>query len=127
MPIRTLLVDDQKAIRSALRAYLRLAPDIDVVGEAVDGREAIALASQLSPDVVVMDLNLPELDGREAARQITENRPGTRVVFLSAQSEPTRACSTMEGLPFVSRFVPKLKAFELLAEAIRGAAARSPG
>lgn len=121
MPIRTLLVDDQKAIRSALRAYLRLAPDIDVVGEAVDGREAVALADQLEPHVVVMDLNLPELDGQEAARQITQHRPDTRVVFLSAQSEPGPRSPTPAAEPFVSRFVPKLKAFELLTDAIRAA------
>jgi DNA-binding NarL/FixJ family response regulator len=72
--IRVLLADDQALVRAGFRLILGAEPDIEVVGEAADGREAVALARRLEPDVVLMDIRMPEVDGIEATRQIA--RPG---------------------------------------------------
>jgi DNA-binding NarL/FixJ family response regulator len=84
LTIRVLLVDDQTLVRSGFRMILHAEPDIDVVGEAADGGEAVALARELKPDVVLMDVRMPNLNGIEATRQIidgTEDAP--RVLVLT--------------------------------------------
>ena len=85
MPIRVLLADDQALVRAGLRRLLEEQPDIEVVGEAGDGREAIAEAGRLRPDVVLMDIRMPELDGIEATRHLTRPRADdrARVVILT--------------------------------------------
>jgi DNA-binding NarL/FixJ family response regulator len=81
--IRVLLVDDQHLIRAGLRMLCEAEPDIDVVGEADNGRDAISLAGRLVPDVVVMDLRMPGVDGITATSRILADRPGTRVLVLT--------------------------------------------
>ncbi|BCJ62736.1 response regulator transcription factor [Micromonospora endophytica] len=81
--IRVLLVDDQHLIRAGLRMLCDAQPDIEVVGEADNGRDAVALAGQLRPDVVVMDLRMPGVDGITATSRILADRPGTRVLVLT--------------------------------------------
>ncbi|MEV4489937.1 response regulator transcription factor [Micromonospora coxensis] len=81
--IRVLLVDDQHLIRAGLRMLCDAQPDIEVVGEADNGREAIALAARLLPDVVVMDLRMPAVDGITATSRILAERPATRVLVLT--------------------------------------------
>ncbi|GIJ27469.1 DNA-binding response regulator [Micromonospora qiuiae] len=81
--IRVLLVDDQHLIRAGLRMLCDAQPDIEVVGEADNGREAITLADRLRPDVVVMDLRMPGVDGITATSRILADRPGTRVLVLT--------------------------------------------
>ena len=81
--IRVLLVDDQHLIRAGLRMLCDAQPDIEVVGEADNGREAIALAGRLLPDVVVMDLRMPGVDGITATSRILADRPATRVLVLT--------------------------------------------
>jgi DNA-binding NarL/FixJ family response regulator len=81
--IRLLLVDDQHLIRAGLRMLCDAEPDLDVVGEAADGREAVTLAARLSPDVVVMDLRMPGVDGITATSRILAARPATRVLVLT--------------------------------------------
>lgn len=81
--IRVLLVDDQHLIRAGLRMLCAAQPDIEVVGEADNGREAISLAARLVPDVVVMDLRMPGVDGITATSRILSERPGTRILVLT--------------------------------------------
>ncbi len=82
--IRVLLADDHAIVRKGVRALLATEPDIEVVGEACDGLEAVAQAETLRPDVILMDLVMPQLDGIEATRRITAQRPGTRVLVLTS-------------------------------------------
>ena len=86
-PIRVLLADDHTLIRAGLRMVVVSQPDFTVVGEANDGREAVALAEQLKPDVVVMDIGMPSLNGIEACRQIHDSLLGTQVIMLSMHSD----------------------------------------
>jgi DNA-binding NarL/FixJ family response regulator len=81
--IRVLLADDQSLVRAGFRMILKAEPDIEVAGEAGDGREAIDEAARLSPDVVLMDIRMPELDGIAATRQITAQDGGPRVLVLT--------------------------------------------
>ena len=84
MSVRVLLADDQKLVRGGFRMILRAEPEIDVVGEAADGAEAIALARELRPDVVLMDVRMPNVDGIEATRGIVGLSDGTsRVLVLT--------------------------------------------
>lgn len=83
MSIRVLLADDHRVVRQGLRALLTAQPDIAVVGETGDGRETVQLAESLQPDVVVMDISMPLLNGIEATQQITSRTPEVAVVVLS--------------------------------------------
>src|SRR5271163_3849400 len=82
--VKLLLVDDHHMVRAGLRALLEHELDIDVVGEAADGRSALAVVRELSPDVVVMDLCMPNLNGIDATRQVLSLKPGIKVIGLSA-------------------------------------------
>jgi DNA-binding NarL/FixJ family response regulator len=116
MAIKVLLVDDQSSMRSALRVFLAAKPGIEVVGEADDGAAAVRLAGELSPDVVVMDLFLPGLDGIEATCQIKNERPETGVVLLSARADG--ASRTRAFAAGAAACVTKLSAFDELEGAI---------
>ena len=85
--IRVLLADDHQLMRSGIRLMLEREADLSVVGEAGDGREAVALAKSLRPDVVVMDIGMANLNGIEAAQQMTGDRPEIAVVMLSMHSD----------------------------------------
>src|SRR5207245_5100934 len=84
-PIRVLLAEDQPIVRAGFRALLDAEADLEVAGEATDGREAVALARDVRPDLVLMDIRMPELDGLEATRQITADPTlrETRVLVLT--------------------------------------------
>jgi len=86
--LRVLLADDHEIVREGLISVLSEAPDIEVVGEAANGREAINLAYQLQPDVVIMDVAMPLINGDDATRQIKLHLPQTRVIALSMYEEP---------------------------------------
>lgn len=81
--IRVLLADDQRLMRDGLRTLLELEDDLEVVGEAENGRVAVDLAGELRPDVILMDVRMPEMDGVEATRQLTARRPECRVIILT--------------------------------------------
>ncbi len=86
-PITVLLAEDQAHVREALLDLLALEGDLRVVGQAANGRQAVELAGTLSPDVVVMDISMPLLNGLEAMRQILQARPATKVIMLSSHNE----------------------------------------
>jgi DNA-binding NarL/FixJ family response regulator len=85
--IRIVLADDHTIIRSGLRLLLEQQPDFKVVGEASDGREAVAAVSEHHPDVAVLDIGMPQLNGIEATSQIASNEPNTKVVILSMHAD----------------------------------------
>ena len=85
--IKVLLADDHTVVRQGLRALLQAEPDIETVGEAETGRQAVELTRTLNPDVVVMDIAMPMLNGLEATRQILKSVPRTRVLILSSYSD----------------------------------------
>ena len=87
MPIRILLVDDHSVVRKGLRMFLSLDPELEVVGEARDGAEAVRMANELKPDVVLMDLLMPVMDGIQATAAIRRDLPDTEVLALTSVLE----------------------------------------
>jgi two-component system response regulator NreC len=87
MTIRVLIADDHKIMLAGLRSLLEKQADLEVVGEAENGRKAVQMAQEKKPDVVVMDVSMPDLNGIEAATQIKESLPETRVIALSMHSD----------------------------------------
>lgn len=83
LPIRVLIADDQRVVREGLAMVLGLLDGVEVVGAVSDGNEAVALAGDLRPDIVLMDLRMPRCDGIEATRLLRERQPGTKVVVLT--------------------------------------------
>ena len=119
--IRVLLVDDQPAIRQGLRLRFAAEADITVVGEAGDGATALDLAQTLTPDVIIMDVTMPGIDGIEATRAIRTEVPDSTVVMLSLHDDATtRSRASDAG---ATAFVSKHQADSLLFETIRHAAA----
>ncbi len=117
--IRVLLVDDQAIVRRALRGRFHLEPDLEVVGEASTGREALALAQTLTPDVVLMDIEMPDMDGIEATAVLRRAVPQSIVVILSIQDDAqTRERAKAAG---AIAFVEKRGATDSLLTAIRQA------
>lgn len=120
--IRILLVDDQAVVRHVLRARLHLEPDFEVVGEASTGKEALSLAQTLSPDVVLMDIEMPGMDGIAATSALYKVAPHSAVVILSISDDTqTRRLALAAG---AIAFVEKRGATDALLSAIRQAAAQ---
>ena len=87
-PLRVLIVDDHEAVRIGVRAILSTRPDIEVCGEAANGQEALDKAKELSPDVIIMDITMPVVDGFTAAREMSKVAPGASVLLLSMHESP---------------------------------------
>jgi two-component system response regulator NreC len=86
-PVRILLADDHTVMRNGLRLLLERQPHLQVVGEAADGRQAVAISESANPDVVIMDIGMPNLNGIEATRQIVNRNPRTAIAILSMHSD----------------------------------------
>src|SRR6202007_113856 len=86
---KVLVADDHGVVRKGLRFLLQTDPEIEVVGEAADGREAVKMTEQLTPDVVVMDITMPQLNGIDAASQIIKRDPNIGIVMLSMHCDET--------------------------------------
>lgn len=97
MAIRVVMADDHALVREGIRNVLNRHPDIDVIAEASNGREAVALTLELRPDVVLMDIAMPEVNGIEATRQIKEQRPETVILVLTAYDDDRYVFALLEA------------------------------
>jgi DNA-binding NarL/FixJ family response regulator len=120
-PIRVLLVDDHAMVRRGMRQFLELHDDIAIVGEAADGAEALDQAAALRPDIVVMDLTMPGIDGIEATARIRAELPDVQVIALTSFVEEARVVAALEA--GAAGFLLKDAEADELAAAIRAAAA----
>ncbi len=120
-PVRVLLADDQPLVRSGLRVIMADHPDLEVVGEASTGAEAVRLATELAPDVVVMDIRMPVMDGIEATRLITAGPAATRVLVLTTFDEDDYVYGALRA--GASGFVVKDMALDDILAAVRVVAA----
>ena len=116
MATRVLLADDQIMFRDGLRSLVERLPDTEVVGEAKDGREAVRLAKKLTPDIVVMDVSMPDLNGIEATRQLVAEVPITRVIVLSMHGRKDFVTEALKA--GASGYLLKDHAFDELERAI---------
>ncbi|HZN68989.1 MAG TPA: response regulator transcription factor [Tepidisphaeraceae bacterium] len=115
--MRILLADDHRIVREGLKSLIEAQPDLEVVGEAADGREAVAKCREAKADVVVMDVAMPQLNGIEATRQIAGDGPGTKVVALSMHADRRFVSEALKA--GTSGYVLKDGAFDELIDAIR--------
>ena len=129
MSIKVLLVDDHNIMREGLKALLGSTDDIEVVAEAATGKEALQHAVHYCPDVIVMDISMPDLNGIDATRQVRERAPGTKILALSMHSDKRMVAGMLSA--GASGYLLKDGAFEEIARAIRAVAANrtylSPG
>jgi DNA-binding NarL/FixJ family response regulator len=120
-PITVLVVDDARVVRDGLKMLFNLQADLRIVGEAEDGAAAVSMAAQLAPNVVVMDVNMPDMNGFMAAYEMRQNAPNSAVVLLSLNDSPIyRTFAREVG---AHAFVPKTTTTEPLLNAVRAAAA----
>jgi DNA-binding NarL/FixJ family response regulator len=121
-PIRVLLVDDHAVVRAGLRLFLADQADLEVVAEAEDGASAVALAQALRPDVVLMDLCMPHLDGIAATRQIRAARPQTAVVVLTTYTDTAHLSQAIAAgaIGYVPKDVPPAELAATIREAAHG-------
>lgn len=120
-PLRVILADDHDILRQGLKLIIQSAPAIEVVGEAADGPEAIALTLKLLPDVLVCDIAMPTLSGIEVARQLAAHKARTRILFLTMQDKEEYLIEAMRV--GVKGFLPKKTVGDELIEAIGRVAA----
>jgi signal transduction histidine kinase len=113
---RVLLVDDHAMVRQGLRAILDHYPDLSIIGEAADGREAVSIAGKREPDVIIMDINMPRMDGIEATKRIKNEHPETIIIAVSVNDTPHLRQSMQQA--GASAFVSKEEAGERLYETI---------
>jgi DNA-binding NarL/FixJ family response regulator len=115
--IRVLIADDHTLVRDGIRSMLNLVADVEVIGEAINGREAVEKTRELAPDVVLMDLAMPIMSGLDATRRIRRESPGTKVLALTQYDDNEYVIPVIEA--GASGFVTKMAAFSELALAIQ--------
>ena len=115
--IRVLLADDENLIRDAVGRLLDLEDDLEIVAQAADGTEAVALALALQPDIAVLDLQMPSMDGIDVARRLATDLPGCRCLIVTSHGRPGYLKKALEA--GVSGFLPKTVAASVLGAAIR--------
>ena len=126
--VRVVIADDHPVVRAGLRGMLEPESDIEVVGEATNGREAVSLVGRLEPEVVLMDLQMPELDGVAATKQIRERYPETNVLVLTTfdtDADVTRAISA-GATGYLLKDAPRQDLFQAIRAAARGESVLSP-
>jgi len=123
-PIRVMLVDDHDMVRKGLAVFLKAKPDMELVGEARDGEEAVRMCKELQPDVILMDLVMPKMDGTTATRLIREQFPGVQIIALTSFQDKELVQEVLQA-GAISYLLKDVSANEL-AEAIRGAYAGRP-
>jgi DNA-binding NarL/FixJ family response regulator len=128
-PLRVLLVDDQALFRRAVAALLATESDLEVVGEAVDGRQALELTRALRPDVILMDISMPGMDGLEATRRIKAELPQVKIVVLSvSHGERSRLEAAQSGADgYLSKTVEPQALYGALRGVVQGPVVRPPG
>ena len=117
MGVKILLADDHKIMRDGLRSLIEKRPNMEVVAEAENGRAAVKLTRKLRPDVIVMDINMPDLNGIDASRQIVAEFPGTKIIAFSMHTDHQFVAGALKA--GVSGYLQKDSAFEELDRAIR--------
>jgi DNA-binding NarL/FixJ family response regulator len=126
--IRVIVVDDHDLFRTGLSSLIALQPDIEVVAQASGGRAGVRLVDELHPDVVLMDLRMPDLQGAEATHQIIENHPSTRVIALTVLSEDEDVASAVQAgaCGYLAKDTPVEEVLTAVRAAAQGAAWLSP-
>jgi len=126
--IRILLVDDQTMFRSGMRMLLSSQPDFEVIGEAADGEEALQKCASLKPDVVLMDLRMPVLDGAAATRRLRASQPAIRVIVLTTFDEDAAIFDGLRAgaIGYLLKDAPTDKLYEAIRAAARGETVLQP-
>ncbi len=117
MGIRIILADDHKIVREGLRSLIEKEPDMEVAGETNNGRETVAAVRKLLPDIILMDVSMPDMNGIEATRRIVTEFPEVKILALSMHSDRRFALEMLKG--GASGYLLKDSAFEELAQAVR--------
>lgn len=121
MTIKILITDDHKITRDGLSALIEKQPNMEVIGEADNGRTAVELVDQLKPDVIIMDIRMPDLNGIDATRQILSNSPDSKIIALSMYSDSRYVKGMLQA--GVSGYLVKSCAFDELVNAINAVVA----
>jgi DNA-binding NarL/FixJ family response regulator len=126
--ITVVLADDQRVVREGLSMVLGLMPDVEILGSASDGEEALALVARLAPQVALMDLRMPRLDGVEATRRIAELHPQTKVVVLTTYADDHTVIQALRAgaSGFLTKDATSQQIRDALVAAVRGGAAIDP-
>jgi two-component system, NarL family, response regulator NreC len=117
MAVKILLVDDHQVLREGLRSLLERQPDMEVAGQAADGLTALRLVRELGPDLVIMDVNMPGMDGIDVTRLISRDHPGVKVLALSMYLRKTFVCEMFKS--GAAGYLLKESTFAEVVEAIR--------
>ncbi|WP_266363275.1 response regulator transcription factor [Tellurirhabdus rosea] len=121
MPIRVLIVDDHSVVRKGIRMLLEDETDLEIVGEAIDGEEAVSLIPRLRPDVMLVDITMPRMSGIEVTKVVSQQFPGVRVLIFSMHHNPDYILSAVNN--GASGYIPKDTGEDELLRAIRTVAA----